>query len=595
MKIPNKNGFSVLEVVLAMALFVIFATSAIVVVVQGYNANRLGVEYTIANQFAVEGIEAVRSIKNSGYSNLVNTLGAGVDRNANGIWVFGGLNDTLTHNSTDNYTRVIKVEDVRRDATPPDGNIVSSGGTLDRNTKKITSTVSWNFNTARPESISLVAYLADFKRPIRSGMLLYGDGGTTSDSISYKIYNGNSGTWGVAALAADIDSATTNRALRVARVFASLTREEKILILKHYDGSTQYIYAQVFNGTSWGNVVLLSSWASTSFVNTRGFDGTYLSNGNFMAVYSDNTTTPKYRTWNGTLWGAQTSTVDVGGIPTYIVAKARPGTNEVMMAVFDQQSDTNTVYFNGTVWTLHPEHATQAPTATKEHIDFAWSPQNNLEGALVYASSNSDNRQDLKIWTANGTGGGSWSAASQGPVAGGALGPVDIDGKKGTEEFISCEKTTNTKINCSLANTTPGWSVPTNDTLTNNTESGIQRSHNFAFENFGSEGIVVYSDNTSTPKLRKYTASTNSFDSLETSLNTLGGVLATVRTKSLDTDDDIFIFMTTAASPSTLYSILWDGTNNSVYTTPSGKAFTTHGTNGSSSTDFWYDFAWDAY
>lgn len=588
----TNRGFSVLEIVLAVALFMIFATAAIVVVVSGYNANRQGIEFTIANQFAAEGIEAVRSIKNRGFSNLINTAGTGVLRNANNIWAFGGANNTLTHNITDNYTRVIKIEDVRRDATPPGGNIVVSGGTLDRDSKKITSTVTWNFSAAIPESLSLVTYLSDFKKPIRSGMLVYGDGGTSSDAIKYKIYDGSNGTWGTEAAAADVDSSTTNRALRVAKVYASPTREEKILLSKHYDGSSQYIYAQVFNGTSWGNVVLLSSWASVSFINTRGFDGTYLGNGNFMVVYSDNTTTPKYRTWNGTLWGAQTSTVNVGGIPNYVVTKARPGTNEVMMATFDQLNDTNSTYFNGTSWSAATEHSAQAPTNTKEHVDFTWSPQNNLKGALVYAAQSTDNDQNLKIWTADGTGGGSFSATANGPNTGGRLGPVDIDGRLGAEEFMSCQKNANNKVICFEANTAPAWVTPANNTLTNNTEAGIQRSYNIAYESYGDEAIAVYSDDTTTPKLKKYNTTTDTFDAAETSLNTLGGVLTTVRLKALDTADDIFIFM---ASGTTLYSHLWDGINNTTYGSPAGKAFTTHGSNGSSSTDIWYDFAWDAF
>lgn len=588
----RERGFSVLEIVLAVALFMIFATAAIVVVVGGYNANRQGVEFTIANQFAAEGLEAVRSIKNRGFSNLVNTAGTGILRNANNVWAFGGANNTLTHNITDNYTRVIKIEDVRRDATPPDGNIVVSGGTLDRDSKKITSTVTWNFSAAIPESLSLVTYLSDFKKPIRSGLLVYGDGGTSSDAIKYKIYDGSTVTWGTEAAAADVDSATTNRALRVARVYASATREEKILISKHYNGSSQYIYAQVFNGTNWGDVQLLSTWASTSFINTRNFDGAYLSNGNFMVVYSDNTTTPQYRIWNGTLWGTQSSTVNVGGIPNYVVAKVRPGTSEVMMVTFDQVNDTNSTYFNGTAWSSATEHSAQAPTNTKEHADFTWSVQNNLKGALVYAAQSTDNDQNLKIWTANGSGDGSWSATANGPNTGGRLGPVDIDGRKGAEEFLSCQKNANNKIICFEANTTPSWVTPADNTLTNNTEAGIQRSYNIAYESYGDEAIAVYSDDTTTPKLKKYNTATDAFDASETSLNTLGGILTTVRLKALDTNDDIFIFL---ASGTTLYSQMWDGINNTTYVQPSGKAFTTHGSNGSALTDHWYDFAWDAY
>src|SRR5687768_60726 len=102
----NQQGFSVLEVMLAVALFTIFVSGASAIIIRGYNSNRLGEEYAVATQFASEGIEAVKSIKNRDYSNLANSAGTGVDRDGTGgYWIFGGANDTFTHNSSDNYIR----------------------------------------------------------------------------------------------------------------------------------------------------------------------------------------------------------------------------------------------------------------------------------------------------------------------------------------------------------------------------------------------------------------------------------------------------------------------------------------------------------
>ncbi|MDO8498667.1 MAG: hypothetical protein Q7S44_02675 [bacterium] len=166
-RIDKEGGFTVLEVVIAAALFVLFAVASIGVVVQGYNANRLGAEYTVASQFASEGLEAVKSIKNQQFSLLDSsayTSGTGLIRNGSEVWQFEGNNtsDILLHNSQNNYTRVIKMEDAQRDGS---GNIVASG-TPDPDTKKITSTVSWNFNSARPESVSLATYLSDWRKAL---------------------------------------------------------------------------------------------------------------------------------------------------------------------------------------------------------------------------------------------------------------------------------------------------------------------------------------------------------------------------------------------------------------------------------------------
>lgn len=594
----RQAGLSLIEIILAAALFVIFASSAVALTLQALRMNRLGEEETIATQFAEEGIEAVRSIKNQGYSNVTNSNGKGIVRNAQNIWEFtaDGTTNILAHNATDNYIRSIAIEAVQRNATPPNGDIVSSGGTVDPDTKKITSTVTWNFNSARAESISLTTYLSNWRKPIpqqRGGMLAYGNGGTTSDAIQYRILDGPNGTWSAPANTADIDTSTTNRALRAARIYSSPSGNEKILISKHYNGTTQYIYGQVFNGTSWGNVQLLASWNSTSYLDVLNFDGDYIPSLNgFLIVYSDNTTIPKFRIWNGS-WSIQLPTSNsVGGIPNFIVFKVRPGTSEAMMVTFDQLNDTNTVYFSNGTWSAPTEHSVNAPTNTKKMVDFTWNPNSPLKGALIFSSASSDTRVNVKIWTADGTGGGSWATDTNcGNI--GRLGTMDIDGRLGADEFLFCNKDVNNDIYCFQATTTLACSTPSNNLLTANTDPGIQRSFDFSYEAGGSEGLAVYSNNTSTPRFRLYNAASNSFGT-DTQLTTaFGGTMKTASLIPVPDSDDVMILM--ADSLNDLYSIVWDGTSNAVYTTPSGKARSTHGTNGSSNTDFWYDFAWDRF
>lgn len=150
----NRAGFSVVEVILSVAIFLIFSSGAVSVILQGFEANRLGSEEAAATQFASEGIEAARSIRDQAYTNLVISAGTGVVKNANGVWAFGGTNNTLSK-----YTRVITIASVQRDAG---GNIVASGGVVDANTKKITSTVTWQFGPTRNDSVVLTTYLTNW-------------------------------------------------------------------------------------------------------------------------------------------------------------------------------------------------------------------------------------------------------------------------------------------------------------------------------------------------------------------------------------------------------------------------------------------------
>lgn len=174
----QKIGFSVIEVILAAALFVILSVGAIVAVTQGGLSNRLGEEQAIATQYASEGIEAARSIKNQNFSNLINSAGTGIVR-AGSVWSFSGSNNVF--NSA--YTRVLTVSDTQRDVN---GNIVASGGTVDPLTKKITSTVSWNASPTRNNSVILTTYLTNWRKAI------IGDWTTPSQQSSLDLAgNGN--------------------------------------------------------------------------------------------------------------------------------------------------------------------------------------------------------------------------------------------------------------------------------------------------------------------------------------------------------------------------------------------------------------------
>src|SRR3989344_163232 len=121
------KGFSVIEVILAAALFMIFVSGISTVVITGLVGNRLGEEQTVAAEYAVEGLEAAKSIRNQDFTFLVNTSGTGITITG-GVWTFSGTNNTFGK-----YLRTISVEDVFRDGS---GNIVSSGGTVDADTKK---------------------------------------------------------------------------------------------------------------------------------------------------------------------------------------------------------------------------------------------------------------------------------------------------------------------------------------------------------------------------------------------------------------------------------------------------------------------------
>lgn len=587
-KKQNLKAFSLVEVLLATALFGMMVTAIFGAIFYGLQSTYMSGTRNRAVALAEEGLEATRSIRDVDYAQLTNGDHGIVI--ASNKWSLTGTPDV-----TDTfYTRTINIS------------------TVSSAQKLVTSTVTWNQNLQRTGSITLTTYLTNWKLATvgnKGGVLVYGGGGTATDEIRYKTFDSTAKTWSAELTASDVDAGTTNKALRVAKIYSSSTRNEKVLITRHYDGTNQYIYGQVFDGTVWNTPQLLSTLNVNTFLDVQNFDGAYINNGDFVAVFSDNTTTPKFRVWNGTVWGSQTSTQNVGGIPNYIIAKARPGTNEIMVVTYDQLSDTNSEYFyigaNNTYetadWTLHTEHATVSPINSKRLIDFDWNTSTPTKGLFVYSNNSNDRSTRYKVFTANGTGSGSWSNTVNGANQGKAstrLGVLETISRPTTQEFISCSQNTSPQIICYRADVTSSPAItltnPTNQTIAATVDTGIQKAFDLGYETQGGTyGVSVYSDATITPKLKKYNPATNTFDASATNMSNLTGTLKTVRIIPQTSTNDMII--TLADSNRTLYTIFWDGTNHVLYSSADALGFNTHGANGSAPEEYWYDFGWDNF
>jgi len=150
------KGFSLVELVLAIGVFAILASGVTYVVTNSYtNFYGSGNKQNIS-EFAQEGIEAVRSIRDNSWQDIEDVSGAGnkgINKDA-GYWAFSGSSDTR-----DGLTRVISIASAQRDS---DGNIVDSDGTDDPRTKQVTVTVS----ASGIEDYVLVTFLTDWSHKV---------------------------------------------------------------------------------------------------------------------------------------------------------------------------------------------------------------------------------------------------------------------------------------------------------------------------------------------------------------------------------------------------------------------------------------------
>lgn len=149
-----KKGFSIIELILAGAVFTVFSWGVIEVLLSGLVSDRLNQETTIAAEYAAAGMEAVRAIKAESFDALATTSGTGVTKQ-DGFFVFDGESNVLDGK----YTRTIVIVAGKRDG---DGNISEGDGDDDVDTVRVTVTVAWQASPTRPGSVVLETYLTRY-------------------------------------------------------------------------------------------------------------------------------------------------------------------------------------------------------------------------------------------------------------------------------------------------------------------------------------------------------------------------------------------------------------------------------------------------
>lgn len=138
----NNLGFSLLELVLAIAIFSLGSVAMATLLIDSSISTRLGTERTMALLYAKEGVEAVRSIRDNSWADLED--GTHGLLNSGGGWSFNSSSDLID----DKYTRIITV-------------VASSTST---STKEISVNISWTLTPGRTASTTLNTILTNWKQ-----------------------------------------------------------------------------------------------------------------------------------------------------------------------------------------------------------------------------------------------------------------------------------------------------------------------------------------------------------------------------------------------------------------------------------------------
>jgi Tfp pilus assembly protein PilV len=156
----EQRGQSLVEILLAMGIFILAVSAGAFFVLDIYLSVKLGREITTASFLAKEGLEAARSIRNNNWDDLTQgEFGLALVSNN---WVLAGTHEDVS-GYLSNGTRKVILEDI------------------DADRKKITTIVSWELTENRAEQVSYTTFLTNLaKIPVASE-----DCNTYCQSIGY--------------------------------------------------------------------------------------------------------------------------------------------------------------------------------------------------------------------------------------------------------------------------------------------------------------------------------------------------------------------------------------------------------------------------
>lgn len=151
----NNQGQSLLEVILAVAIFALIGAALSSMVLGSFNSLTRSTKMTRAQALADEAAEAIRSIKGGAWNRL--DLNRSAVATTGSQWIFQGEG---TSRNIGPYTRTIDIEDVCRDG---DGNITDCPGDhKDVHTKKVVVNVEWEVRSGVTNSVTREVYLSNW-------------------------------------------------------------------------------------------------------------------------------------------------------------------------------------------------------------------------------------------------------------------------------------------------------------------------------------------------------------------------------------------------------------------------------------------------
>ena len=157
--IDLQKGQSILEVIIAMAIFSLIAIVMVSLVTGSFLGLIQGGKHTEAEFLSQEGIEAVRSLKDSDWDLISGYTATGIEVSGSNWTMKGeGTNDAIN-----DFVRTIYFNDVYRDDNYEIVSSAAVGALLDVRTKEVKSEVVWSPRGTITNIVNQISYLTNWE------------------------------------------------------------------------------------------------------------------------------------------------------------------------------------------------------------------------------------------------------------------------------------------------------------------------------------------------------------------------------------------------------------------------------------------------
>ncbi|MFM9996432.1 MAG: hypothetical protein ACKVU4_11610 [Phycisphaerales bacterium] len=300
-------------------------------------------------------------------------------------------------------------------------------------------------------------------------------------------------TWNGSAWSAETPTADIGANPRWIVTAACPVRNE---LLAACGDTAEDLNVMVYDGTTWGSAQELSNNLVTS--GDRPFYAAYSQvSGTALVVYRvGGGANANHRTWNGMAWSGQQSTALPGtGSPKIVKLVPKPGADEIMVLVLDNNNDLSAMVWNGTAFGNTLLLDANAAFSGQECADAAY--ERSSGRCMVAWARGGTTVPRCRVWT-----GSAWQTESAMPDAGANVKQMRLAADPASDKVIAMTLDSAADVNLIVWN---GSSWGPADEVQSSVPNSDRRGVDVAFEPGGTRALAMYARSSqSTVRYRVY-------------------------------------------------------------------------------------------